>query len=150
MVGSYTFKVTSTRDPDNTFVKWLQDQLNEHDWTPQVLAAKAGVAQATLSNVINRKRAAGPELLRAIAKALDKSQVEVFKIAGLIDEELLDDEEALQETRRLLAKIDDDDELERTLDVIEVIAREAANRQKRIQKTQPKHAAKPNLAHDEP
>jgi transcriptional regulator with XRE-family HTH domain len=141
--------VTSTTNPDNIFVDWLIKRLHEKDWTPQILASKAGVAQATISNVINRKRAAGPEFLRAIARPLDISQTDIFKKAGLIDEELVDDDEAIQEIRRLLARIDDADELSRTLDFMEAIAREAASRKKRAKKNPSQRPSKPDIAHNE-
>jgi len=126
----YTVSVTSSSDPENGFVQWLQEQLDARGWTAQEMAQRAGLAQATVSNVLNRKRSAGVEFVRAIADVLDVSQIDVFRIAGLIDEELLDDAKAAQEYLRLLAAIKDDDERQAAIDTVETVLRRVAERRK--------------------
>ena len=72
----------------------------------------------------------GPDIARRLAAALSVSQIDVFRIAGLIDEELLDDAKAAQEYLRLLAAIKDDDERQAAIDTVETVLRRVAERRK--------------------
>lgn len=66
------------------FSGWLQEELNKRGWKAADLARAAGFSDATISNVINEIRNAGPDLCRGIAKALGEPEEKVFRLAGLL------------------------------------------------------------------
>lgn len=70
----------------NSFPGWLQTKMAENDMSQADLAKKAKVSRAAISNVLNGYRRPGPELCRAIAKALDLPAESVFREAGLLDD----------------------------------------------------------------
>lgn len=67
-----------------TFVKWLQAELNERDWSQADLARRSRVSQTHLSRIMNEMRRPGPDALVGIARALHIPPEEVFRHAGLI------------------------------------------------------------------
>ncbi len=98
------YVMAGTKDPSNPFVEWLIKRLNKKGWTREELSRRSGVDSGSIANIINRKTDLGPDVARKIAKPLEVSQVFIFRLAGLIDEELIDEEaEAWQEIRRILS-----------------------------------------------
>ena len=120
----------STKDDDNPFVEWLIAQLNERRWSEADLARAAGVYQSAISSLLSREKGLGVDTAKKIAVALGVSQYEVFRIAGLIDEELLDDVKATQEYIRLLAAIKDDDKRQEAIDLVETLLRRMGEKRK--------------------
>jgi transcriptional regulator with XRE-family HTH domain len=68
-----------------TFSCWLEHQIRQRSWKPADLARAAGIPNATISRILNGTRQAGPDVCRAIAKALRVSQEEVFRQRGFLD-----------------------------------------------------------------
>lgn len=116
----------NTLDRDNPFIPWLTKELEARGWNRAELARRMNVQQSVLGNIIHRRVAMGADVAKRLAAAMGVSQYEVFRLAGLIDEDTLDDEAALQEIRRLLAKIEDDEERQRTINILEAVVREVA------------------------
>ncbi len=67
-----------------TFTNWLETELNKRDWRIADLARKAGVDKGSLSRIFSGTRKPGPDICLAIAKALNLSDVMVFRQAGLL------------------------------------------------------------------
>ena len=131
---------SNNRYSDNGFAEWLADELQKRRWLPQTLAEEAGVSPTSISNVLNRKRSAGPELLRAIAKALDVSQVEIFIKAGLLDEDIKPDNKAAMQYIFLIRQIKDDDERESVIELVETILKQTTKRTKASKAERSRHA----------
>ena len=70
------------------FANWLQQQLNEREWSHSDLARRCNVTPAQISRVIAGSRGAGPDLCIAIAKGLNLPREEVFKARGWLLSEL--------------------------------------------------------------
>lgn len=69
------------------FVKWLENELRIRDWKLSDLARAAGVSPATITHILNEERNLGPDVGRAIARALMISEIEIFRHAGLLSPE---------------------------------------------------------------
>lgn len=96
---------------------------------------------------MNRKRAVGPEVLRALAKVLGISQVEIFAKAGMIDEDLLQDGDIVMAQIRLgLSRIEDDDDREQAIRLMGAIVNEVASRRKTPKPSKAKSPGKSDLA----
>lgn len=70
----------------SNFADWLLSELQKRGWSQNQLAIRAGLSRTAINDVINRKAHPGPELCRAIARALGYPQEYVFRKAGLIDD----------------------------------------------------------------
>lgn len=72
------------------FTRWLDEELAERDWSRQELARQAGknASQPKISLTLAGKRSLTWDFCAAVAEALDYDPVEVFKIAGLLPEEI--------------------------------------------------------------
>lgn len=68
-----------------TFSQWLEDQLRIRGLKPADLSRASGVSNATISRILNSTRQAGPDACKAIARALNISQEEVFRQRGFLD-----------------------------------------------------------------
>lgn len=64
------------------FGQWLERQINERGWNISELARRGEVSHVAILRVINGDRNAGPDLCRAIAKALEMPEEKVFRLAG--------------------------------------------------------------------
>jgi len=67
-----------------TFIEWLQQQLNQRQWTQADLARHSSVTQTHLSRIMNGMRKPGPDTLVNIARALRIPPDEAFRRAGLL------------------------------------------------------------------
>ena len=83
------------------FQEWLQQELNERDWTYADLADRAHIGKSTISMIMSEVRNPGSETCRAIARALTLPPEIVFRKAGLLPP-TPDDEEDLLEAIHLL------------------------------------------------
>jgi len=100
------------------FHAWLVRELNKRSWSRQTLSERAGVYPSVIAKIWNGEVGLGPDVARKIAAALSVSQVQVFRLAGLIDEDVLGDEVDLGEIRRGLAQITDPGDRERVLNMV--------------------------------
>lgn len=67
------------------FAAWLNEELAARAWDYATLARQSGLADATISNVVNCKREPGIEFCRSVAAAFGLRDVDVLRKAGLID-----------------------------------------------------------------
>lgn len=70
-----------------SFSDWLYRELDLRNWSQRKLAQEAKISAGSISHVLNGNREPGPDLCRAIAKALDFPPDQVFRMAGLLPEE---------------------------------------------------------------
>lgn len=70
----------------NDFGEWLGCRLQEQGWSIRYFAEQVGRAHTTVSRVISGEHKVTFDFCAAIAPVLDKSEVELFRMAGLIDE----------------------------------------------------------------
>lgn len=68
-----------------SFNEWIEGCLHDRGWRPSDLARAASIKDATLSRILNQTRQAGPDVCRAIARALKVDEEEVFRRAGLLN-----------------------------------------------------------------
>jgi hypothetical protein len=130
--------IPAQAEPD--FIPWLNQELNRRGWKVAELARRiVNLSQidpdsaeyvkrvngkgAVLSRMLNQEVGLGNDLAREIADALEISQVEVFRHAGLITERVHDDQQAAYEYLRLLGEIKDDSKRKETIDLVETILR---------------------------
>ncbi len=66
------------------FSEWIESELKRRDWNASELAKRADINSGTLSNILSRTRRPGPDICRAIARALNYSPEVVFRQAGLL------------------------------------------------------------------
>lgn len=64
--------------------QWLDDLLNELDWTPAKLSHESGLDSAVISNIRNGKRGTGLDVARKIAKATRRPEGEILRRAGIL------------------------------------------------------------------
>ncbi len=105
------------------FAEWLDLQLKERDWRPVELARRAGIDTGMVSNLLNRKRNAGPETCRAIAHALDLPEEEVFRKAGLLSPKPEEPPNLAQWVMIFLEA--DEEERDRMIEVAKTLLRES-------------------------
>lgn len=79
---------------EKTFVEWLQSELDSRGWRPIDLIKKSGIDSGLLSKIQSGERRPGLDTCRAIARAFSMRDVDVLRIAGLIDEKPPHDENA--------------------------------------------------------
>lgn len=82
------------------FSTWVTAELNRRDWSQSELARRGGVTPAAINRVITGDRKPGIDVCRAIAKAFELSEMEVFERAGIAAPNY---DRAEIETKQLLA-----------------------------------------------
>lgn len=113
----------STKDPDSPFVAWLRAELHSRGWTMMHLAGLMGVHPSIVGAIISREKAMGVGTARKMAAALGISQIRLFMMAGLIDEEMSEEDAYVLEFRRLVEGMDEATR-ERVIRVVSVLASE--------------------------
>lgn len=96
--------------PANSFVAWLDVELDRRRWNYNQLARQAGLSHSILSRV----RAGAPPswgICHAVAAALDLPPEEVFRQAGLLPP-IPADQAEYEAFRHLLAQLPQDDRQE--------------------------------------
>lgn len=68
----------------DTFLNWLNDELNNRDWSQRELARRAGISNTAVGNVMADYRKPTWDFCAAIAKPLERTPMEVFILAGLL------------------------------------------------------------------
>jgi transcriptional regulator with XRE-family HTH domain len=61
---------------------WLHEELNSRAWSYSELARRAGISQASVSNVLKSKQTPGLEFCKGMAVALDTPLDRVLRMAG--------------------------------------------------------------------
>lgn len=67
-----------------TFVNWINTELNDRGWSRSEAARRGGFSSSTLDKVIGGYSRPGLVLCRGLARAFGISQDEVFRLAGLL------------------------------------------------------------------
>ena len=75
------------QDVPNAFTRWLQDQLDERDWSQSELARQAGVSSAMISDVLSGNANPGWGFCKKVASALDLPPENVLRLAQHLDPE---------------------------------------------------------------
>lgn len=76
----------------NSFIAWLDDELEERGWSDLQLAKRAGISHPVLSKARSGNQAIGWEACVKIARALDLPPTLVLEKAGLLPESTADPE----------------------------------------------------------
>jgi len=66
------------------FGEWLEQELENREWSRADLSRVSGVSEAQLSRIVNQSRNPGPDAATAIALALGIDPVIVFRKAELL------------------------------------------------------------------
>jgi transcriptional regulator with XRE-family HTH domain len=98
------------------FVAWLREELNSRDWSTVDLSKRTGISQAHISRIFSGNRKAGPDALRAIAKALGLPPDFLFRRAGLLPPTKEELDELEQEWNQIFSNVSTDEERKELLD----------------------------------
>ena len=109
------------------FSQWLSEQLSDRDMRPADLVRASGLDSAVISNLMNEKRKPGPRTIKAIAKALQISEEEVYQAAGMLKLGE-DDDPAIRAVVTILRDMRPDD----VLDVLEYVRLQSRLKKKDI------------------
>lgn len=104
------------------FNMWLQNRLDERGWNQSKLAQRSGISQGQIARIMNGTREAGPRVCRAIARALNLPEEEVFRAAGLLTKSNGDEPPTLKEWIHLYVQASPD-ERDRMLDLARYLSR---------------------------
>jgi transcriptional regulator with XRE-family HTH domain len=118
-----------------SFEEWLTARLAERGLKPFHLAKEAGVAASTILNLLSGERRLGTDVARAIAKALDLPQWEVFLAAGLMTETPISDGKRLDPLRGRLFHLVDQvapEDIRLAIQLLEVVNRVRSTATKRV------------------
>ena len=69
------------------FAEYLTNEMGEHGWDQSELSRRSGVTTSQISRVINRESRPGIDFCRKIAHALGVRDIDVARMAGLVDSE---------------------------------------------------------------
>lgn len=103
------------------FGDWLMAELERRGLTQADLSRMAHISSAQVANVVNGDRQAGDKFCRAVARAFDLPQTEVFRLAKLLDDE--PDTNPLTDRLLAIAAQLSEDEMRDLLDYAELIKR---------------------------
>jgi len=70
--------------PNQDFVEWLKDEIQQRGWTDGETARKSEIAGATLSKILNLQAQPGVDFCNGIARAFKVPPEDVFRRAGLL------------------------------------------------------------------
>lgn len=73
------------------FSYWLREEMQKRDWTQADLMRHSGMSNAQISRVLNESREPGNDFLRAVARAFKVSPEIVFRAAGALSTDQLQD-----------------------------------------------------------
>lgn len=102
--------MSGTKDPHNPFVEWLLSELERLQISREELARRSGVGSSAITNIVSRTKNLGEDLAKKLANGLGVPQAEVFRRAGLLDDESSITEEQsdyAREITRTISKIKD-------------------------------------------
>ena len=103
--------MASTLDADNPFVQWLIDELDTRRWSRADLARAMAAHPSLVTKVLNRELPLSVDVAKRIAAALGVKQIDLFRIAGLIDDLEGEGDDAqekadFEEMRRILSRME--------------------------------------------
>jgi transcriptional regulator with XRE-family HTH domain len=79
------FRVTiSNMSIGESFVAWLQEEMQKRGWNQSDLAKAAGISRQAVSNILNMARTPGPDVCKSIASAFKIDPAIVFVKAGFL------------------------------------------------------------------
>lgn len=78
------------------FIEWLEAELRKRSWDISELARRSGLYASTFSRILSRERKAGPEACVGIARALGEPPEKVFRLAGLLPDLPVPEDEKLE------------------------------------------------------
>lgn len=90
-----------------TFITWLNIELNKRNWRLSDLARAANLDTGSVSRILSGTRRPGPEVCLAIARALQLPPETIFRQAGLLPpkpEEAMAEDQLLHLYRHLDAR----------------------------------------------
>lgn len=94
------------------FQAWLLNELDRRGWQPADIARKGRISKGTLSNILSGNRRPGPEVCRAIAKALSEPEEKVFRLAGLLSPLSASNDATLVEIQDIVKNLSPDQQKE--------------------------------------
>lgn len=97
------------------FLDWLTAELARRHWNRETLAEQAGMNSAVLTTIYSGRAGVGPDTARKVAKALDVSEVLVFRLAGILSPIEGDDDQFWERLRFEFAQCKNNDERERLI-----------------------------------
>lgn len=124
-MSAYSHRVSGTKDPHNPFVEWLLSEIVRLQITREELARRSGVKSSAITNVTSRSKNLGKDLAKKLAAGLGVSQAEVFRQAGLLDDDVAQNEEQqdyAREITRTIAKVKDPEKRRRIALKLKAIA----------------------------
>ena len=68
------------------FSDWLKRKIEKRGWTMSEFARRCEVSQPAIWRVVSGEQGAGPEICRAIARAFEMPEEQVFRMAGLLSQ----------------------------------------------------------------
>lgn len=69
---------------DINFPDWMLDEMNARGWSQTELAYRAKISRTAISDILSKRRSAGPEICRSLARAFGYREETVFRVAGLL------------------------------------------------------------------
>jgi transcriptional regulator with XRE-family HTH domain len=68
----------------DAFIRWLEGELHQRNWSYNELARQAGLSSASVSQVMTGRQKPGLDFCRGVAEALNVPPERVFRLAGLL------------------------------------------------------------------
>lgn len=84
MRSEITVKNLKMLTMETKLITWINDKLNERDWSQRELARRAGLSHATISKVISGENKITFDFCHSIATAFNESPEMIFRLAGLL------------------------------------------------------------------
>lgn len=78
-------------DKNDDFTRWLTTELDKRRLSQRELARRIGVSSTNVNDVINQRIKPSWNFCASIASEFDLSEIEVFKIAGLLPNTIQED-----------------------------------------------------------
>lgn len=76
---------------EKNFPEWLQTELDARGWRPIDLIKRSGIDSGLLSKIQSGERRPGLDTCRSIARAFGMRDVDILRVAGLIDDAVTDE-----------------------------------------------------------
>jgi transcriptional regulator with XRE-family HTH domain len=113
---------------ESAFTEWLLTEMDNRRWQAKDLAEAAGISRNQVMLVLEHARFPGDKFLRGVATAFGMPQDTVFRLAGLLTDEEMEDvkeDEAARKIRHLLLALDPQGR-ERAIHLLEQYVRDHA------------------------
>jgi transcriptional regulator with XRE-family HTH domain len=100
------WKIAEEDREEYPFPYWLNQRLLERGWNANKLAAEIDVVPSLVSRWMTATQTPSAESLKAIAEALQLSELEVLVAAGHLSPELVSDDPRKAELKRKIDEVD--------------------------------------------